>query len=90
MGYLIRIWGSGTFHYLVIEECRRSRPGPAKGHWPGAHIGFARATDGADNQSAPVNSITCDIIWMTHHPGGFDLLQLAVNEGSSSSLLWWT
>jgi hypothetical protein len=56
----------------------------------GAHIGLARVTNGADIETAPVNSITYDVFSMTHDPGGFDLLVLVINDGSASSPLWWT
>jgi PKD repeat protein len=83
-------WGSGTFTYLVIDNAGALGLGQLEVIGLGAHIGFARATDGADDQTAPVNSITYDIVSMTHDPAGYDLLTIAVNEGSAGSPLWWT
>lgn len=81
-------WASGTFHYSIIPNAgTKPEYGQLKVSGLGAHIGLARVTNGADNQTSPVNSITYDIIGMIHDPAGYDLLQLSIDEGGGT---WWT
>ena len=85
-------WASGEFRYEIIKD-NGTKPdlGQLKVIGLGAHIGFPRVTNGADNQAAPVQSITYDIISMKQDPAGYDLLTLAVNESSDpSAATWWT
>jgi hypothetical protein len=83
-------WATQNQHYTVSETGGVAGLGQLTVVGLGAHIGLARVTNGADITTGPVNSITYDIISMTHDPGGFDLLVLAINEGSSASPVWWT
>ncbi len=84
-------WASGTFHYTIIPDAGvKPEYGQLKVTGTGAHIGLARVTNGADNKSAPVESITYDIIGM-EHKSGYDLLTLTINESSDpQSATWWT
>lgn len=81
-------WASGNFNYVIIPNAGTDpQYGQLKVVGLGAHIGFPRVTNGADNTTAPVNSITYDIIGMKHDPAGYDLLTLTITEGGG---VWWT
>ncbi len=83
-------WSSGDFHYQIIKDAgTKPEYGQLKVIGTGAHIGFPRVTNGADNKTAPVQSITYDIIGMVHKDG-YDLLTLSINEGTDAAATWWT
>jgi hypothetical protein len=83
-------WATQNQNYTVSETGGVAGLGQLTVKGLGAHIGLARVTNGADNQTAPVGSITYDILSMTHNAAGYDVLVLAINEGSSTSAVWWT
>lgn len=83
-------WASQNQHYTVNESGGAAGLGQLTVVGLGAHIGLARVTNGADVTSGPVNSITYDIMSMTHNAAGYDILVLAINEGTSSGPVWWT
>lgn len=81
-------WASGNFNYVIIPNAGTDpQYGQLKVVGSGAHIGLPRVTNGGDNTTAPVNSITYDIIGMKHDPAGYDLLELTITEGGGT---WWT
>lgn len=83
-------WANKNQNYTVNETGGVNNLGQLTVKGLGAHIGLARATNGADITSGPVTSITYDILSMTHNPAGYDILVLAINEGTSSGPVWWT
>lgn len=80
-------WGSGSFSYTMTEKTGTKKLGQLTLSGLGAHIGLQKVTNGGENSSGPVTSITYDIVSMTHDPGGFDLLTLAIYMPSN---YWWT
>ncbi|HET6527636.1 MAG TPA: hypothetical protein VFG39_02705, partial [Balneolaceae bacterium] len=54
-------WASGNFNYKVIPNSGVKDLGQLKVIGLGAHIGFPKAVNGAENTEAPVESITYDI-----------------------------
>jgi PKD repeat protein len=82
-------WASGSFHYKVIPNSGlKPKYGQLKVIGLGAHIGLPEAVNGTQNTTAPVKSITYDIIGM-EHKNGYDLLTLAIDVSPDGSL-WWT
>lgn len=80
-------WGSGNFNFTVTEKTGVKGLGQITVTGLGAHIGLQKVTNGGENTSGPVASITYDIISMTHDPGGFDLMKVAVYMPTN---YWWT
>jgi PKD repeat protein len=54
----------------------------------GAHIAMAKVQNGGEFPAGPVNnSVTYDILSMSHDPAGFDKLVLTIQAASG---VWWT
>ncbi|MDB5250888.1 MAG: hypothetical protein JWP27_57 [Flaviaesturariibacter sp.] len=80
------LWGSGTFSYTVTPASNGSRAKLTL-NGRGAHVAMAKVQNGGEFTSGPVNnSLTYDILSMTHE-SGYDKLVLTVQAGSG---VWWT
>jgi len=82
-----KLWDSNTFSYRVTPAGNGAR---AKltlvGR--GAHLGMAKVQNGGEITGGPVNdSVTYEILSMTHNPAGYDVLVLSLEAGSG---VWWT
>ncbi|MFI5186013.1 MAG: hypothetical protein ACHQF0_04775 [Chitinophagales bacterium] len=81
-------WGSGNFRFAVIPNAGSKNLGQLKVIGLGAHIGLQKVTNNGEIPSGPVNSITYDIVSMTHdNTANNDVIKLAVYMPAN---YWWT
>lgn len=83
-------WASGEFRFTVTENAGVNGLGQLQLVGAGAHIGLQKVHNGGETESGPAgNSITYDVLEMTHDVNGegYDMLKVGVNIGDEA---WWT